>query len=338
MTVAGGSGSSGTWGRPRLWQAWRRGWPMELTGIAAGLLIAIGVLVAGAGAVVHHWAAGHQDLLRAAGSRLGQLGGPHRAAGQEGRPPGSGREFAQGVLALLLITGLAVVMLAAVGLGKLVDDVTDGDAVAVVDHPVAQFVATHRVPALTAFMAAASTIGGPAGMVVLAVVAGVLLSVAWRSWAPVVIVTVTAAGVIGLTVVFKAALGLPRPPLGQAVAAADGYGFPSRARRRGRRGVCRGRLAVHTPARLVAGSDRGLGRGGDGGRAGRHLAGVPRRALDHRCPGRLDLRDLVGGGGDDRLVGFRPSRRAAQVADAGRPGGRGHWPLPTGLAGVDAAS
>ncbi len=38
---------------------------------------------------------------------------------------------------------------------------------------------------------------------------------------------VTGAGVIGLTVVFKAALGLPRPPLGQAVAAADGYGFPS---------------------------------------------------------------------------------------------------------------
>ena len=201
---------------------------MELTGIAAGLLVAIGVLVAGAGAVLHHWAAGHQDLLRAAGSRLGQLlGGPHRAAGQEGRPPGSGREFAQGVLALLLITGLAVVMLAAVGLGKLVDDVTDSDGVAVVDHPVAQFVATHRVPALTAFMAAVSTVGGPAGMVVLAVVAGVLFSVAWRSWAPVVIVAVTAAGVIGLTVVFKAALGLPRPPLGQAVAAADGYGFPS---------------------------------------------------------------------------------------------------------------
>jgi len=201
---------------------------MELTGIAAGLLIAIGVLVAGAGAVVHHWAAGHQDLLRAAGSRLGlRLGAPHRAAGQEGRPPGSGREFAQGVLALLLITGLAVVMLAAVGLGKLVDDVTDGDGVAVVDHPVARFVAVHRVPALTLFMAAVSTVGGPAGMVVLAVVAGVLFSVAWRSWAPVVIVAVTAAGVIGLTVVFKAALGLPRPPLGQAVAAADGYGFPS---------------------------------------------------------------------------------------------------------------
>jgi undecaprenyl-diphosphatase len=37
----------------------------------------------------------------------------------------------------------------------------------------------------------------------------------------------TAAGVIGLTLVFKAALGRARPPLAQAVAAADGFGFPS---------------------------------------------------------------------------------------------------------------
>jgi membrane-associated phospholipid phosphatase len=34
-------------------------------------------------------------------------------------------------------------------------------------------------------------------------------------------------GIIGLTIVFKAALGRARPPLAQAVAAADGYGFPS---------------------------------------------------------------------------------------------------------------
>ena len=33
---------------------------------------------------------------------------------------------------------------------------------------------------------------------------------------------VTAAGVTGLTVVFKAALGRPRPPLVQAMAAEDG--------------------------------------------------------------------------------------------------------------------
>lgn len=181
---------------------------MELTAIIAGLLIAIGALATGAGAVAHHWAARHDRALRTAVNRLS-------------------RERGQGVLALLLVTGLAVVMLAALGLGRLVDDVTGGDGVAVVDHPVAQFVAAHRVPALTSFMTGVSAAGGPAGMVLLALVAGVLLSAAWRSWSPAVMLAVTAAGVIGLTIAFKAALGLPRPPLTQAVVPADGYGFPS---------------------------------------------------------------------------------------------------------------
>ena len=56
---------------------------------------------------------------------------------------------------------------------------------------------------------------------------GLLLGIAWRSWAPVLVLAVTCAGVIGLTIVFKAALGRSRPPLAQAVAAADGFGFPS---------------------------------------------------------------------------------------------------------------
>jgi hypothetical protein len=38
---------------------------------------------------------------------------------------------------LSLILGLAAVALAAAGVGKLVDHVTDGDGVAVLDHPVA---------------------------------------------------------------------------------------------------------------------------------------------------------------------------------------------------------
>jgi undecaprenyl-diphosphatase len=76
-------------------------------------------------------------------------------------------------------------------------------------------------------MRAVSVVGGPAGMTVLALAIGLLLGVVWRWWPPAVVLAVTAAGVIGLTVVFKAALGRARPPLAQAVAAADGYGFPS---------------------------------------------------------------------------------------------------------------
>jgi undecaprenyl-diphosphatase len=136
----------------------------------------------------------------------------------------------------------------------LVDDVTDGDGVTAVDHPVAGFVAAHRAAALTSVMKAVSVVGGPAGMAVLALAAGLLLGVVWRWWAPAVVLAVTAAGIFGLTVVFKAALGRARPPLAQAVAAADGYGFPS-----GHAWLCslrmrswRGRIAVWAAAAMLA--------------------------------------------------------------------------------------
>jgi hypothetical protein len=116
------------------------------------------------------------------------------------------------------------VELTALAVGKLVDDLTHGDGVAAVDHPAARFVASHRAAELTAVMRAVSVIGGPAGLTVLALAVGLLLGVAWRWWAPPAVLTITAAGSITLTVAFKAALGRPRPPLAQAVAAADGYG------------------------------------------------------------------------------------------------------------------
>jgi undecaprenyl-diphosphatase len=152
---------------------------------------------------------------------VGRLAGHERGRRIRGLGPG------ENILALTLIVGLAAVALAAVGVGTLVDDVTHGDGVAVVDHPVARFVAAHRAVALTSVMKTASVAGGPAGMTVLALATGLLLGVVWRWWAPGVVLAVTAAGVIGLTVVFKATLGRARPPLAQAVAAADGYGFPS---------------------------------------------------------------------------------------------------------------
>jgi undecaprenyl-diphosphatase len=122
---------------------------------------------------------------------------------------------------------LAAIALAAVGLGTLVDNVTDGDGIAVLDHPVARFVTAHRAPALTPAMKAISAAASPAGMTVCALIVGVLLSIVWRSWTPVMALAATAAGAIGLTIVLKEALARPRPPLVHAVATAGGYGFPS---------------------------------------------------------------------------------------------------------------
>jgi undecaprenyl-diphosphatase len=198
---------------------------VELAGIIAGVLLAVGGLVVLAGTGLHAWVASHQDLAenaaRTAGEPPRRLARRHRGR-QESRPGTDGH-----ALALTLLVSLAVIALAAVAFGTLVDNVTDGDGIAVVDHPAAGFAAGHRTPGLTTVMQAVSEAAGPTGMAVCALAAGLLIGIVWRSWAPAAVLASTAAGAIGLTIVFKAALAQPRPPLAHAVTAADGYGFPS---------------------------------------------------------------------------------------------------------------
>ena len=107
------------------------------------------------------------------------------------------------------------------------EDVTDGDGIAALDHPVASFVAAHRTGALTAVMRAASTVGGPVVLGAVTVAAGVVLGIIWRSRGPVLVAGVTVAGNGVLTLALKQAVARPRPPLSGALAAADGYAFPS---------------------------------------------------------------------------------------------------------------
>lgn len=132
-----------------------------------------------------------------------------------------------GAFALSLALGLVIIALAAVLFGTLAEDVTHGDGVAVLDHPVARFVTAHRSGALTSAMEAVSTAGGPATLAVIMLGAGLLLALTGRTWSPLLLLAVSVAGSSGLTAVFKAVLGRSRPPLAHAVAAADGYAFPS---------------------------------------------------------------------------------------------------------------
>jgi membrane-associated phospholipid phosphatase len=76
-------------------------------------------------------------------------------------------------------------------------------------------------------MRVVSSMGGPFVLAVATVAAGVAAGVLWKSWGPIVVTGVTTAGGTVLTAVFKEVLGRPRPPLADAVAAADGYAFPS---------------------------------------------------------------------------------------------------------------
>ena len=110
-----------------------------------------------------------------------------------------------------VVLGLMVIASAATGAGILVEDVTDGDGIAVLDHPVAAFAAAHRSGALTAVMRAASSAGGPVVLAAVTAAAGVLLGIIWRGWEPVLVAGVTVAGSAGLTIVLKEVLGRSRP-------------------------------------------------------------------------------------------------------------------------------
>ena len=123
--------------------------------------------------------------------------------------------------------GLAVITSAAAGAGKLAEELTAGDGMALLDHPVASFAAAHRDGILTQVMRTVSTVGGPPVLTILAATVGLLLGITRRSWEPVLVAGVTLTGTGVLTLVLKGVLGRPRPPLRDAVAVADGYAFPS---------------------------------------------------------------------------------------------------------------
>src|SRR5215470_9478019 len=193
---------------------------MEMTLIVVALLAAVGGLVVVAASGLR-WAAAHRKDLVAAGHRAPDRLRMQWLAGL------AARLRPAWLFGVSVVLGLAAIASAAAGAGKLMEDVTAGDGVTVLDRPVASFVAAHRTGALTTVMRAASTAGGPVVLAAVTVAVGVVLGIAWRRWAPVLVAGVTVAGSGALTMTLKEAVGRSRPPLSGVLAATDGYAFPS---------------------------------------------------------------------------------------------------------------
>src|SRR5689334_17372231 len=125
-----------------------------MTLIVVALLAAVGGLVVVAASGLR-WAAVHRRDLLAASQRASDRVRRQRLPGLMTRlRPAWLFSVSTGL-------GLVIVTLAAVGAGKVMQDVTEGDGVAMLDRPVAGFVAAHRTGTLTVVMRAASTVGGP---------------------------------------------------------------------------------------------------------------------------------------------------------------------------------
>lgn len=132
------------------------------------------------------------------------------------------------VLLLTVAVGLGTAALMGSGAGEVHEAVTDDDGIAGLDQPVLDRAVQARSGGLTQVVQLFTDLGGPVGMPVLATVVTLGLALRWRSWTPVVLTAVTAAGSLLMTVLGKSAVGRERPPLAEAIPPFEtSYSFPS---------------------------------------------------------------------------------------------------------------
>ena len=117
---------------------------MELTLIAAGLLAAVAGLAVAVACALRAVAVHRRDLA-AAGMRAACSPARRLLAGCEPLAARIRSRVAPGWLfSVSAVLGLSVIGLAAAVTGTVVEDVTNGDGAAVLDRPVAAFVAARR--------------------------------------------------------------------------------------------------------------------------------------------------------------------------------------------------
>jgi membrane-associated phospholipid phosphatase len=128
---------------------------------------------------------------------------------------------------ILLLVQLAVVVALADGFTEVLDDVLEGDGIAGIDRPAAEWLGTHRDAWLTTALLVVTAVGGPAGLAVLAVLISSLVAFWRRSWLPVVLALVGAIGILLVVLTAKVLVVRERPPIPFAVITEKGYSFPS---------------------------------------------------------------------------------------------------------------
>jgi undecaprenyl-diphosphatase len=132
------------------------------------------------------------------------------------------------VPAITLGVGFAACAAFAAMAAQVYDAVTESDGVAALDHPVLDAALALRSPGLTGAVSWFTELGGPAAMTVIVAVAAIALALVRRSAVPVLLVAVTAAGSLAMTVIGKAVVGRTRPPFVDAVPPFESsFSFPS---------------------------------------------------------------------------------------------------------------
>ncbi len=175
------------------------------------------------------WVVGHPERIRAG---LGWVAERQAVVWVRSRYPRPGRFLGRRLVpeeatGLALTLGVGMVLALGLSFGQLLDNVLESDGIAVADHPVLRFLATHREPWLVTAMQVISDVGSPLGVGITATMVGVALAWSRRSWLPLLAIGfgVVGIGMINLTV--KWVVSRSRPPEAIAVLGEDGFSFPS---------------------------------------------------------------------------------------------------------------
>lgn len=124
---------------------------------------------------------------------------------------------AHGVLAVTATVGGVLVLALTLATGEIYDAVEEGDGVASFDRPVLERALGLRSPGRDAALTWFTHLGGPTGMTIIAATVTVLMVWRWRSRTPLLLMVVTVAGSLSVTLVGKAVVGRLRPPQVDAV-------------------------------------------------------------------------------------------------------------------------
>ena len=120
-------------------------------------------------------------------------------------------------LVLTVLVGGCVVLAATVLAAEVYEQVVERDGVAGLDQPVLDAAVGTRTPTSSQWVTWFTDLGGTVGMPVIALVVVTVLAVKRRSWLPVVLMGVAAAGSVLITVLGKDLSARARPPLALAV-------------------------------------------------------------------------------------------------------------------------
>ena len=124
---------------------------------------------------------------------------------------------ASGLSLLTAAVGAALLTVLIATLDETYEAVQENDGLARVDQPLLDWMVAHRSPGLDAVVTFFTNIGGTTILPIIVTVVVALLAWRWRSWTPVVLMAVAAAGSVAMTQAGKDLAGRARPPQAYAV-------------------------------------------------------------------------------------------------------------------------